>query len=493
MTTENTDARGHRRIRGRTIAGLAIAIVAVASLTLVAVTFASRSASASATPSATPNSAPSASDIASAEPTADPSFSDAPASPADSPSPSPSPVRQPKVTEFYVAKATEPTVTADPSHPGMLAVASQNVVMNTPTSGCSKPAVRVSRDDGATWGTPTYPWGIGCQDIHATVAWGVNGRLWAGDAMGVPGGVAMSVSYSDDLGLHWTKPVAQKFTQPWSGCYASITVDTWSGSPNYGTIYVTYNWLASSHGPGVAVLASRDGINWSHTEVALETLPGYPFAWRIGYRVKAAPDGSAFVSFYQSDLQTWSQYNMMNEGRGANIGRMAFQISRIHFQGQTLSADAPYVAATVDDTEAEWQSGLAVDKWGEPWLAVESQGRISVGSPSGGWRQFEVTGYTSFKPSLAISGETIFVGWHVIDVQSQVWTYYTLSYDGGHTFLPPARITSTFWHAPKVVNGVGLRECADASDGVFYYAYGDNRVTPTGTSAAGVYVARIQP
>jgi len=223
--------------------------------------------------------------------------------------------------------------------------------------------------------------------------------------------------------------------------------------------------------------------------VPVETLPGYPYSWRIGYRIGAAPDGTAFVSFYQSDLKFWSAGKMLDEGSGSNIGRLGFEVAVVHFKGGGLSADRPTWATSVDHTEAQWQSGLAVDDSGDAWLAVESAGRIDLGRLDGRWRELSIPGSYSFKPSLAISGKTVFVGWHAYDSANLVSTYYTLSYDGGETFLPPALVNNATWGLswPSGPNGVGLRENADFRNGVVYYAYGDAR------SGNAVYVAQIRP
>jgi hypothetical protein len=307
--------------------------------------------------------------------------------------------------------------------------------------------------------------------------------------MGVSGGVAMSVSHSDDLGKSWSRPFIENFTRPWSGCFPAITVDNWVGSPNFGTVYVAYNWLPNLHGPGVAVMASRDGSTWVHAEVPVDSLPGLPFSWRIGYRIAAAPNGTAVVSFYESSLRSWSPDHMLWEGPASNIGRLGFEIALVHFDGTKLSADRPSWVTSVDHTEAQWQSGLAVDDAGRAWLAVESKGMISVGGLNGTWTAFSIPNQNSFKASLAISGRIIFVGWHASDAANRVRTYYSLSYDGGQTFLPPAPVNGVAWDpgCAEVVNGVGLRENADFENGVIYYTYGDAR------SGTGVYVAQIRP
>ena len=148
-------------------------------------------------------------------------------------------------------------------------------------------------------------------------------------------------------------------------------------------------------------------------------------------------------------------------------------------------------AADVDHDTARWQSGLAVDDAGHAWLAVETRGKVRLGQVGGAWRDISVPGKYSFKPSVAVSGRTIFVGWHARDNSGHVWTYYTLSYDGGETFLPPALVNKAWWSLRvannAAMNGVGLRENADFANGMIYYTYGDYR------SGTGVYMAQIRP
>jgi hypothetical protein len=162
----------------------------------------------------------------------------------------------------------------------------------------------------------------------------------------------------------------------------------------------------------------------------------------------------------------------------------------IHFDGKNLKADAPAFAVSVDRQSAQWQSELAFDDSGRAWLAVENGDGVRVGRLDGVWQEFSIPGKSSFKPSIAVGGRTIFVGWHAEDPDGRTWTYYSISYDGGETFLPPALVTSASWYpasAAYLVNGVGLRENAEFANGVFYYAYGDAR------SGVGVYLAQIRP
>jgi hypothetical protein len=409
--------------------------------------------------------------------------------PSAAPSASPSTRSLPLVRESFVAPGTEPSIAADPFHAGVVAVVSENMVMTAPRSGCSRPAVRISKDGGATWAAPVYPWRGQCQDVHAIVAWGPNSRLYVADAVGGNGGVVLSISHSDDLGKTWSVPFVEPFTKGWSGCFPALTVDNWPDSPNFGVVYAAYNWLPNNYGPAVAVIASRDGDNWAHTEVELDTAPDYPYSWRIGYRIQAAPDGTALVSFYESQLKSWNPANILYEGPADNIGQMGFQVARVHLVGTKLSADKPYAATSTDHTEAQWQSQLAIDDSGMGWLAVENGDRIDLGRLDGRWREFAVKGKTNFKPSLAVSGRTIFLGWHASDDDAMIRTYYSISYDAGATFTSPALISDGAWNMRQadVVNNVGLRENADFRSGVVYYAYGDAR------SGLSIYVAVIKP
>ena len=493
MTTGVADA--HRRRLPRAVAALGIAALGFGSLFLTAVAAASLPAATPPGAAPTPTAA-----VAAATPTETPdavSFGPTPATPTTTPTVAATATAAltarptPQVRESFVALGTEPGLAADPFHPGVVAVVTQNVVMQDANNGCSRPSVRISRDGGATWGAAIYPLSYQCQDIHAMIAWGPNSRLWLGDAVGLSGGVAMAATYSDDFGKTWAARFVERFTRPWVGCFPTITVDNWPGSPNFGTVYAAYNWLPDGNGPGVAIMASRTGASWVHTEVALDQPPpGYPYAWRFGYRITAAPNGSALVSFYQSNLRSWNQANLFNEGSGANILGRGFETAVIHFDGTTLSADAPTPATSVDHWSAQFQSALAFDDSGRAWLAVENGKSVSVGHLDGSWRGISVPGMENFKPSLAIGGRTIFLGWHAQDRAGRIWTYYTLSYDGGETFLPPALLTNAVWYpgsAAGLINGVGLRENADFSNGLFYFVYGDAR------SGVGAYLAQIRP
>ncbi|MFH1474631.1 MAG: hypothetical protein ABIG85_02100, partial [Chloroflexota bacterium] len=109
-------------------------------------------------------------------------------------------------------------------------------------------------------------------NFHAVIAWGPgprrgSDRLYWVDTT-VPGcsytAHAVSIAYSDDEGATWSKLYVERRTPAWVGGFPEVTVDRDPASPNYGAVYVVYNWLASrTAGPGMHVIASGDfGRTW---------------------------------------------------------------------------------------------------------------------------------------------------------------------------------------------------------------------------------------
>ncbi len=397
---------------------------------------------------------------------------------------------------------SEPAISASPYDPNLIAVIDEHIVWSR---GCSKPAVSISRDAGRTWAAAKAPWGNGCQDMHAVIAWGPgpkpgSSRLWVADAVGVTGGVALSVTYSDNEGASWAPVYIQNFTQPWVGCYPAIAVDNSPASPNFGAVYLAYNWRPSYIGTAIVVIATRDGTHWVHADVTPIGLNGYPSTWTFGNRVAVAPDGSAYVSFYEADLRHWDSDDMFDQGETANVGRTGFVTAHLHF-GESLSADKPLwsvgllpIRGAAFDPES--QSGLAIADSGTLWLVVndtvQTGGTIRIGSSTNEgrdwtWRILDVPNAQGFKASLALAGDRVFVGWHAVGKDGLIRTYYTLSYDDGATFPAPRLATASTYREPRIVNGTGLRENAVFENGRIYYAWGDNR------NGIATYVVTIQP
>ena len=457
-------------------------------------------------------------------------------------------------TSFPSDSVTEPTVAVSPFDPNLVALVYQR---ETASSYCGlDTGIRISHDGGRTWqNAPGRPWtGTGRgPNYHGVVAWGPgpvagSSRLWWADTT-VPhcdyGAHSVSVSYSDNFGKTWSRLYVERRTPPWIGGYPDITVDCNRASPNFGVVYVAYNWLADAEaGPGLAVLASADGgRSWQMTQVARVGLAGYPAAWRIDYRVRTAPDGSAYVAFYEADMLLWNHRDPFASGGITNVGRVGFAVAHLHYDrvARRLGSDPAvwsitlaHNAYTVDGAAAlgtvgllgpdpKWQMGFDVDQSsGRVLLAVSdyaanvaagrARGVIRVGRSDDGstWQWTSIpalpadTGLpqSAFKPTLAVRDGVVFVGLHGLtdiprgaSMRATVGTYYAVSYDGGADFTAPAPITTARWHPIAVaadVNGTGLRERADfGSDGVVRYAYGDGRLAATYPGRSAVYVALV--
>ena len=186
-----------------------------------------------------------------------------------------------------------------------------------------------------------------------------------------------------------------------------IAVDGNPASPNFGTVYIGYNWLArGARGPGFHVLASADfGETWVSTEVAPAPSPrGYGDWWRIGYRLRPAPDGGVYASWYQVDLRRWDRANIFAKGGPANVGRLGVAVARLDFgrAGHTFVVGPSRVAATVPETafttsgasaagtagnirpDPMWVHGFDVDPaTGRLYLSVASYGPARSGAPRG--------------------------------------------------------------------------------------------------------------
>jgi hypothetical protein len=394
-------------------------------------------------------------------------------------------------------------VADSPYDPSLVAVIAQEITWGEPI--CGYPEVSISRDSAATWQKVARPWGKRCVDIHAVIAWGPGpeggtSRLWAANGEWIYGGMALSITYSDDLGASWASPYVQHFTKPWVGCVPIIAVDNSPLSPNFGVLYAAYNWLATPSSTSMSVLATRDGRKWFHAEAPPVGLRGAPYMWTFGERLAIGRDGSAYLSFYETDMKDWDVDNIFRQNTPGNIKRAGFATASINF-GSDLKIDRAVWARSLNPSDRPIfnpgsESGLDVDDTGALLLAVGDKayagGSILVGISTDfgakwSWRIVRVTGADSFKPSIAAWGGTVFLGWHTIDARQVVRTYFAFSYDGGRTFQGPRLVTAATFHLPKDDNDVGLRENAEFGNGLVYFTWGDAR------SGKAVYVAVIRP
>jgi hypothetical protein len=425
-------------------------------------------------------------------------------------------------------RSREPIVTAHPFKASRLAV-----VFPVGPGERSHPVIRISHDRGQTWRTVAgQPRGGGS---HPMVAWGPGpkrgrARLYYTAMGGNPDDYHFEVSYSDDEGRTWHLAYVADRTRGWFGGMEDMVVDTNRASPNYGTLYLAYNWPKDpARGDGLHVIASGDyGRTFAETEVPkLPGPPGFGDAWRIGYKLATAPDGSAYVAGYQLDLKVWRFSSPFSKGGPSNIGRIAFGVSRLHFDRRARRlTHGPAVLATtlprtawnlgwmlygenVSLTEPAWATGLVVARGGRIYYAVASDGRIRIltsddqgrtwhrrylpRAPAAGGRKQRST-----RPDLVAGRGFVAVLFHTIDARGAgrtVGNAVAVSFDRGATWIGPRPVNRTRWAVDpinRIYNGPGLRDRgALLADGrTIYYAYGDGR---DGLSAAFGARIRVTP
>jgi hypothetical protein len=356
----------------------------------------------------------------------------------------------------------------------------------------------------------------------------------------------MGIAWSDNEGASWSRLYVDHQTPAWVGGFPDITVDRDPASPNFGVVYVTYNWLGvPGKGPGLHLLASADGgRTWHDVEVPPVPGPtGYGVPWRIDDRVRAAPDGSAYVAFYQADLRSWDSRRIFSLGPWGNVGRVGFATARVRFDRSTGTIRlSPAVLATTDapngytaygtvapgtsdiivdpawsiSLDVEHSSGrifLAVGDYQRPRTGSAPLGTIRVGRSDDRGRTWHwvvlpalssVSGsaQSSFRPSLVSLDGVVFVGLHGITDRARAPTVGvagSFSFDDGVTFSRPVALTPVRWAAAAVAvatNGMGLRERADeTADGRVFYAWSDGRLAsaPTRAGRVDVFGALIAP
>ena len=398
-------------------------------------------------------------------------------------------------------------------------------------SGPVQPVVRISHDGGITWRTVrTSPAGGG---YHLMVAWGPGpvpgrSRLYFANMTGSGGGVRLMTRYSDNEGVSWSPPRVQSDTPAWVGGTPDLTVDNNPASPNYGVVYATYNWPRSAtRGPGLHIIASGDyGRTFHAVEVpALATAVGYPVGDRIGYRLRAAPDGGLYVVWYQADLRYWRSSDPLSKGSLSNIGRIRFGVARLVYDraARTWHRGPSLTAATLPRTawnagfvrpggltnDPQWSPGIVVDpSTGRVLLALSVDGGIRVYSSGDLGRTWSSRSLPSplavgnraqwiAKPDLVIGKGFLAVTMRMLDRTGATTTHaYSLSLDGGLTWSRPHTLGSARWASAPVsgpINGVGLRNravvTADGQHVVF--AYGDGRYGVHGANRSAVFVSAI--
>jgi hypothetical protein len=430
-------------------------------------------------------------------------------------------------------RAWEPVVATHPTDPERIAVVYEH---RGPGTACRlNPTVRISHDGGRTWRSskrsPAGRSGRGVS-LHAAIAWGPGpdggSRLyWANMTVPACGDrrFSLSTTFSDDEGATWSKLRVERRTPPWVGGFPEIAVDRDPASPDYGTVYVGYNWLArGARGPGFRLLASADfGETWQWTEIAPAPAPrGYRDWWRIAYRLRPDPDGGVYASWYQVDLHRWDRTRILSKGGAANVGRLAVVVAHVDFdpKAKTFDVGPSRIATTVKETsftlgglsaagtagtirpDPMWLHGIDVDPAsGSLYVAVAGygaaaddrpRGTIRVGHSDDGGETWsfaslpaapDARGHhrSSLRPNLVAGPGYVLVTFRTLDDVSsgaRIGAAFAVSRDGGVTWQI-GRVSTERWRAENlrgVVNGVGLRERAERlADGDVFWAYGDGR------------------
>jgi hypothetical protein len=434
-------------------------------------------------------------------------------------------------------RAWEPVVATHPTDPSRIAV----VYVHSPG-----PIVRISHDGGRTWRSTKAQPGAGSgrgMGIHAAIAWGPGPRggtrlYWANMTAG-GGGLSLSTTYTDNEGASWAPLRVERRTRPWVGGFPDIAVDRDAKSPNYGTVYVAYNWYpAGAAAPGFRLLASTDfGRTFAAAEVPVATRPhGYPESWRIAYRVRTAANGTLYASWYQVDMRHWDRTNIFAKGGSGNVGRLAMVVARISFdrRTRTFKVGQPRIAATVAENafttssasasgtggnirpDPMWQQGIDVEPGtGRLYVAVAGfgapvngrpRGTIRVGRSDDGGKAWTFTtlpslpdvrgrAQSSIKPNLVAGRDYVVVTFQTLDdtgANATIGNAYVVSSDGGRTWGAPRPVSATRWSAARlggVTNAFGLRERAERlANGDVFWAYGDGRHMGAGsTGRTAVY------
>ena len=427
-------------------------------------------------------------------------------------------------------RSREPIVAAHPFKASRLAV-----VYAAGPGEHSHPVIRISHDGGKTWTTAAgRPRGGGS---HPMVAWGPGPRRGKArlyyTAMGGPApNYHFVVSYSDNEGRTWRQGFIANTTRGWSIGIEDLVVDTNPDSPNYGTLYLAYNWPKNpTKGDGLHVVASGDyGRTFAETEIPKLPGPkGYGDAWRIGYKLSTAPDGSAYVAGYQLDMKHWHVTAPFAKGGYSNIGRIAFGVARLRFDKKArrlthgpnvLATRLPETAWNLGWTQALkgvnvglaepcWATGLVVDSGGRIYYAVNADGRIRILRSDDHGRTWKsrllprppsVGGVAqrSMRPDLVVGDGFVAVLFHTVDADGKRRTAgnaVAVSFDRGASWVGPRPVNRTRWAINPIIgvyNGPGLRDRgALLADGkTIYFGYGDGR---DGHSAAFGARIRVTP
>ena len=355
----------------------------------------------------------------------------------------------------------EPTIAADPSGPYVYAMYNR---FGGPKACKQCPPIpmllRVSSDNGVTWGAETYPCpcpGVKQFQYDPVVKVASNGVVYATWMNKYD----MVFSKSSNHGATWTAPI-EVSGSPWGD-------KPWIGvSPSGTDVYIAYAtssdvWIAASHNAGAsfapAVKLNNDTGRYRYPN-GLEVLAN-------GTAVLSASDypGSSQQASGPINIETWRTTNGGTSWTRTVLGQV---FTGVNFETSSTTSLASDSAGTL---VAMYTGATALNGNGHVWTRRSTDGGIT-------WSTALELGNGSFNasfPAIAGGASGVF-RMHYADNRTGRWnTWYRSSTDGGLTWGAEADISDADTGATYKTAAGFLSEYGD---------YGAIDITNTGKTVA---------
>ena len=430
--------------------------------------------------------------------------------------------------------------------------------------GVDTSGVYWTTDGGASWNRSILDWypsaGI-TSDGDPVVAFGpkpdghggftyANGaRAYFGSLAGSPSfgpnQEVLAVSYSDDGGATWSDPImATTRTNPVNfNDKISIWADSNPDSPYFGNVYVGWTLFTGNGNFGNSptylpepIMIARSTDGGQTFEKPRKLSPSHNngiVGGRQGSVIRTAPNGDVYVFWEGAMSQQSAQVGALSTDGGRSFGR-PFLVAYVNdipspFPGASFRTDS-FPLADIDSSGnlyvvwADYTNGHSVVKLAK---STDSGAHWSVNTAA------DVSGRSAFYPTVAVSGDNIFIGFNAIDDVSSGTApgagvvlydaYYVLSTNGGANFGAWAKISASS-SDPDVASANGLTSqfigdyngAAASPDGSFWFSWTDTRngatcaevdalragtgprpniydSCPAGFGNSDIYVAHVEP
>jgi hypothetical protein len=311
-----------------------------------------------------------------------------------------------------------------------------------------------------------------------------------------PNQMLIAVSHSDDNGVTWSAPVvATTRDNPVNfNDRLAIHADANPSSPFFGHLYVSWTLFKGSNfaaEPIVAASSTDGGLTFGKPR-QLTASNNNATGGRQSSQIHTAPDGTVFVFWH-----------------GALFNQDAILGARSTDGG--VSFDRPFLVSFLSDlpnplpgTNFRVNSGPAVDidaagaiyvVWPE---YTSGHGVVKLGKSTDAgetWRTAtaaDVATRTAFFPTVAVSGNNVFIGFNAIDDKpagtapgahvARYDAYYVISTNSGDGFGAPAKISAVSSDPDATIRNdltsqfIGDYNGAAASpDGSFWFSWTDTR------------------